>query len=105
MKQLLKDRVTELTEVRNNYQANKMFSCADDEVDNWLKEAVEVRPKKSPRSSSSAKHSCTSSKSRSSTKKNAMQKKLRVAELLVEAASLGNKKTAQHQADELPVQE
>ena len=34
-----------------------------------------------------------------------MQKKLRVAELLAESASLDNKKTAQHQADELPVQE
>ena len=42
MKQLLKNRVTELTEVRNNYQANKMFSSADDEVNNWLKEPVEV---------------------------------------------------------------
>ena len=34
-----------------------------------------------------------------------MQKKLRVAELLAESASLDNKKTAQHEADELPVQE
>ena len=105
MKQLLKNRVTELTEVRNNYQANKMFSSADDEVNNWLKEPVEVRPKKSSRSSSLSKHSCTSSKSRSSTKKNAMQEKLRVAELLAEATFLENKKTAQHQADELPMQE
>ena len=72
-------------------------------VNNWLKEAVEVRSKKSSRSSSSSKHSSTSSKSRSSTKEKAMQEKLRVAELLAEAAFLEKKKTAQHQADELRV--
>ena len=70
-------------------------------VNNWLKEAVEVRSKKSSRSSSSSKHSSTSSKSRSSTKEKAMQEKLRVAELLAEAAFLEKKRTAQHQADEL----
>ena len=70
-------------------------------VNNWLKEAVEVRSKKSSRSSSSSKHSSTSSKSRSSTKEKAMQEKLQIAELLAEAAFLEKKKTAQHQADEL----
>ena len=74
-------------------------------VNNWLKEAVEVRSKKSSRSSSSSKHSSTSSKSRSSTKEKAMQEKLQIAELLAEAAFLEKKKTAQHQADELRVQE
>ena len=74
-------------------------------VNNWLKEAVEVRSKKSSRSSCSSKYSSTSSKSRSSTKEKAMQEKLRVAELLAEAAFLEKKKTAQHQADELRVQE
>ena len=72
-------------------------------VNNWLKEAVEVRSKKSSRSSSSSKHSSTSSKSRSSTKEKAMQEKLQIAEFLAEAAFLEKKKTAQHQADELRV--
>ena len=74
-------------------------------VNNWLKEAVEVRSKKSSVSSSSSKHSSTSSKSRSSTKDKAIQGKMRIAELLAEATFLEKKKTAQHQADELRVQE
>ena len=74
-------------------------------VSNWLKEAVEVRSKKSSRSSSASKHSSTLSKCRSSKKEKAMQKKLRAAELLPEAAFLEKKRTAQHQADELRVQE
>ena len=70
-------------------------------VNNWLKEIVEFRSNKSSRSSSSSKRSSTSSKSRSSTKEKAMKEKLRVAELLAEAAFLEKKRTAQHQADEL----
>ena len=74
-------------------------------VNDLLKEAVEVRSKKLSRTSSSSKHSSRSNKSRSSTKEKAMQEKLRVAELLAEAAFLEKKRTAQHQADELRVQE
>ena len=43
------------------------------QVNNWLKEAVEVRSKKSSRRTSSSNHLSTSSKSRSSTKEKAMQ--------------------------------
>ena len=61
-------------------------------VNNWLKEAVEVRSKKLSRISSSSKHSSTSGKSRSSTKEKTTQEKLRVPELLAEAAFLEKKR-------------
>ena len=86
--EMLVEAHDEMLELQGGSNETAWFGAIDEKVfafihkfNNWLMEAVEVRSKKSSRSSSSSKHSSTSSKRRSSTKENAMQEKLQIAEL------------------------